>query len=118
SYDQVAPVLLGKTSFDAVRAKDKADKPAVQARQKKLIEERYDLAAHPDKKLTMTRGKPIQVGPTAKLPEGKTWDDLAKMSAEEIRTAGVFPKGYLPLPHPKHDAGGMLFPQMEIKQLS
>ena len=30
----------------------------------------------------------------------------------------LFPKGFLPLPHPKHDAGGMLFPQMEIKQLA
>ena len=33
SYDQIAPVLLGKESFQAVMAKDKADKPAVMARQ-------------------------------------------------------------------------------------
>jgi cytochrome c peroxidase len=66
----------------------------------------------------MTRGKPIQVGPVTKLPDGTTWEDLAKMSPDEIREKGVFPKGFLPLPHPKHDAGGMLFPQMEIKQLA
>ncbi len=80
SYDQIAPVLLGKESFQAVMAKDKADKESVMARQKKLLEERYDLASRPDGKLTMSRGKPIQVGPTAKLPEGVTWEQLAEMS--------------------------------------
>src|SRR5437899_9527086 len=69
SYDQIAPVLLGKDSFQAVMARDKADKDSVMARQKKLLEERYDLTARPDKTVTMSRGKPIQVGPTAKLPE-------------------------------------------------
>jgi hypothetical protein len=69
SYDQIAPVLLGKESFQAVMARDKADKEAVMARQRKLVEERYDLTPRPDEKVTMSRGKPIQVGPTAKLPE-------------------------------------------------
>ena len=66
----------------------------------------------------MTRGKPIPVGPTARLPEGMTWEKLAAMSPDEIRDKGLFPKGFLPLPHPKHEVGGMLFPQMEIKQLA
>ncbi|HUE71556.1 MAG TPA: cytochrome B6 [Pirellulaceae bacterium] len=117
SYDQVSPVLLGQQSFADMMAKDKADKPAVMARQKKLLEERYDLTPKPDDKLAMTRGKPIQVGPATRLPEGQTWDKLAAMSPEEIREQGLFPKGFLPLPHPKHEAGGMLFPQMEIKVL-
>jgi cytochrome c peroxidase len=117
SYDQIAPVLLGKESFQAVMAKDKADKESVMARQKKLLEERYDLTPRPDAKVNMSRGKPIPVGPTAKLPEGMTWDQLAAMSCEEIRDKGLFPKGYLPLPHPKHEAGGMVFPQVEIKLL-
>jgi cytochrome c peroxidase len=118
SYDQVAPVLLGKETFEAMMARDKEDKPMVMARHKKLLEERYDLAEHTDEKVTMSRGKHIPVGPTAKLPEGVTWDQLAGMSCEEIRDKGLFPKGYLPLPHPKHEAGGMIFPQMEIKQLA
>jgi cytochrome c peroxidase len=117
SYDQIAPVLLGKESFQAVMARDKADKDSVMARQKKLLEERYDLTPRPDKKVTMSRGKPIQVGPTAKLPEGVTWETLAGMTSEAIRESGLFPKGFLPLPHPKHEVGGMLFPQMEIKLL-
>ena len=65
----------------------------------------------------MSRGKPIQAGPTAKLPEGMTWEQLAAMSSDEIRDKGLFPKGFLPLPHPKHEAGGMVFPQTEIKLL-
>jgi cytochrome c peroxidase len=98
-------------------AKDKADKEGVMRRQQKLLEERYNLTSHPHKSVTMTRGKPIQVGPTARLPDGMTWDKLAAFSSDEIRDKGYFPKGFLPLPHPKHDAGGMLFPQMEIRQL-
>ncbi len=118
SYDQIAPVLLGKGTFKEVMAKDKADKAGVMDRQKKLLEERYDLTARPDPEAKMTRGKAVQVGPTARLSNGMTWDKLAAMSSGDIREKGLFPKGYLPLPHPKHEAGGMLFPQMEIKQLA
>jgi cytochrome c peroxidase len=117
SYDQIAPALLGQETFAAVMAKDKTDKPEVLARQKKLLEERYDLTPKLDQKVKMSRGKPIPVGPTARLPQGTTWDQLAAMEPDQIRERGSFPKGYLPLPHPKHDVGGMLFPQMEIKQL-
>jgi cytochrome c peroxidase len=117
SYDQIAPVLLGNGNFQEVMAKDKADRESVMARQKTLLDERYELTPHPDPKLTMSRGKPIQVGPTARLPEGMTWEKLAAMSSDEVREKGLFPKGYLPLPHPKHEVGGMVFPQMEIKLL-
>jgi len=117
SYDQISPVLLGQETLSATMAKDKADKPAVQARQQQLLEERYDLSARPDPSLTMTRGKAVQVGPTARLPQGATWEALADMAPGEIRAQGLFPKGFLPLPHPKHEAGGMLFPQMEIEAL-
>ena len=117
SYDQIAPVLLGKGSFQDVMTKDKADKPAVMARQKRLLEERYNLASKPDPQATMSRGKPVQVGPTAKLPDGMTWEELADMAPAEMREKGLFPKGFLPLPHPKHEVGGMVFPQKEIEQL-
>jgi cytochrome c peroxidase len=118
SYDQVSKVLLGEESFQAMMARDKADKGAVMVRQKKLLEERYDLTPRVDKMVTMSRGKPIPVGPTARLAPDLTWEKLAALSPDEVRDKGLFPKGYLPLPHPKHDAGGMLFPQMEIKQLA
>ena len=112
SYDQIAPVLLGKEKFEDVVAKDKADKDGVMARQQKLLEERYDLTPRPDPNLKMTRGKPIQVGPTARLPEGMTFEKLADMSSDELRDKGLFPKGFLPLPHPKHEVGGMVFHDM------
>jgi cytochrome c peroxidase len=117
SYDQIAPVLLGNGSFQSVRAKDKTDKKSVMGRQRKILEERYDLTPRPDEKAAMSRGKPLQVGPTAKLPVGMTWEKLAALSAEDIRAKDLFPKGFLPLPHPKHEVGGMVFPQMEIKLL-
>jgi cytochrome c peroxidase len=118
SYDQVSPVLLGAQTFAAMKAKDQADKREVMARQKALLEQRYDLSVRTDPRVTMTRGKSIPVGPTAKLPPGLTWEKLASLSPEEIHDQNLFPKGFLPLPHPKHDAGGMVFPQQEIKQLS
>jgi len=117
SYDQIAPVLLGQETFAERMAKDKAGKDAVMARQKVLLEQRYDLARKVDDKVTMTRGKPIPVGPTARPPEGQTWESLAKMSPDQVRANGLFPKGYLPLPHPNHPVGGMVFPQHEIKAL-
>src|SRR5262249_47586415 len=104
--------------FEAMMAKDKAEKNAVMTRQQKLLEQRYDLSVHVDKKVTMTRGKPIPVGPATKLADGMTWDKLAALSAEELRDKDLFPQGFFPLPHPKHDVGGMVFPQMEIKQLA
>jgi cytochrome c peroxidase len=115
SYDQITPTLLGNT-FDATRAKDKSDKPAVLERHKKLLDARYDLGSRPDKNVKMSRGKPIQTGPAAKLPQGMTWAKLAEMSSDDIREKGLFPAGFLPLPHPKHDVGGMVFPQMQLKQ--
>ncbi len=117
SYDQIAPVLVGKDTFAAVMARDKAAKAGIMARQKKLLEQRYDLAARVDPKVKMTRGKPIPVGPTARLPKDMTWEKLAELTPDEIKDRDVFPLGFLPLPHPNHPGGGMLFPQMEIKAL-
>lgn len=118
SYDQISPVILGQESFEKMMAADKAGKDKILAKHKALLEERYDLSVKTNPKVTMTRGKPIPVGPTAKLPEGMTFEKLAAMSPEDIRDKGLFPKGYLGLPHPNHAAGGMLFPQKEIKELS
>ena len=118
SYDQITPALLGQESFEERMGKDKADKPEVLARQKELLESRYDLTPRPDSKVHMSRGKPIQVGPAVRLAQGVTWEQLAGMSSDEIRDKEMFPKGFLPLPHPKHGVGGMVFPQMEIKLLA
>jgi cytochrome c peroxidase len=101
--------------FEVVRARDKAAKSRVNAAAQKLLEQRYDLRRRVDESVKMTRGKPIPVGPTAKLKGGVTWEQLGRMSPDEIRQKDLFP--YLPLPHPNHPVGGMIFPQTEIKSL-
>ena len=101
--------------FEVVRARDKAAKAGVMAAHQRLLEERYNLTRRVDENVRMTRGKPIPVGPTAKLKNGVTWDQLGLMTPDQIREQGVFP--YLPLPHVNHPVGGMVFSQAEIKLL-
>jgi cytochrome c peroxidase len=100
--------------FAVVLKRDKDAKGRVMADHQKLLEARYDLSRRVDPDVKMTRGKPIPVGPTARL-KGVTWEQLAKMSPDQIKDRGVFP--YLPLPHIAHPVGGMVFPQVEIKAL-
>ena len=98
---------------EEIAAEDKAMRPIVMEAQRKLLESRYDLKPRFDPMVKMSRGKPVPVGPTARLKEGVTWDQLAKATAEEILKAGSFP--YPPLPHPKHATGGQVFPAMQIE---
>jgi cytochrome c peroxidase len=84
-------------------------------RQLALLAERYDISdKHGSAK--MTRGKSVQTGVRVKLTNGTTWSKLAAMSPAEIRDKDLFPKGFLPLPHPNHPEGGMLFPAFHIKE--
>lgn len=99
--------------FDVVRARDKAAKSRVMAAHMRLLEERYDLRRRVAENVRMTRGKPIPVGPTARLKGGVTWEQLGRMTPDEVREKGLFP--YLPLPHVNHAVGGMVFPQMHVK---
>jgi cytochrome c peroxidase len=107
----------GPEDFEVVRQRMEMAKPAVQKKQSDLLSERYDLSDRPTKVVTMSRGKPLQAGPRAKLYDGMTWPKLASLSAEEIKAKGLFPKGYLPLPHPNHPEGGMLFPKFHIDEI-
>jgi cytochrome c peroxidase len=99
--------------FEVVRARDKANKSRVMTAAMRRLEERYDLTRRVDPEVKMTHGKPIPVGPTARLKGGVTWEQLGRMSPEEIKVKGVFP--YLPLPHANHPVGGMVFPPAHIK---
>jgi cytochrome c peroxidase len=40
------------------------------------------------------------------------------MKPEEIRAKDLYPAGFLPLPHPNHPEGGMLFPHFLIDELN
>ena len=64
----------------------------------------------------MSRGKPVQDGVRVKLPEGMTWEKLAALSPEEVKEKQLWPAGFLPLPHPHHEAGGMIFPKFLIEE--
>src|SRR3984893_1551042 len=100
--------------FAAGMAHDVAAKPGIERAHQALLEERYDLADHPAQGITMEHGKPLQEGVRVKLREGVTWEQLASMSPDAIRDGVLWPKGFLPLPHPFHAAGGFVFPQDEI----
>ncbi|HOE26786.1 MAG: cytochrome B6 [Candidatus Aureabacteria bacterium] len=108
-----SPVVVTEP-FEETMHKDIAAKPARMKRQMDLLNERYDLSKNIADDATMSGGKPLPVGPTARLKNGLTWDTLAAMSPEEIKEKGVFP--YLPLPHPVHEVGGMVFPEMVLKE--
>src|SRR5689334_6939261 len=82
-----------------------------------LLESRYDLADRPAQGFTMSRGKPIQGGVRVKLPRGVTWQQLAGMSPEAIKQRDLWPMGFRPLPHPKHEEGGMVFPAFHIQEI-
>lgn len=111
-----APVT-GTGEFKAVMSKMEAEKPAILKKHADLLAERYDLADRPAKGVTMSGGKPVQEGVRAKLPEGQTWQKLAEMTPEAISEKGLWPKGFLPLPHPNHAEGGMLFPKHHIDEI-
>jgi cytochrome c peroxidase len=108
-----SPVI--EEPFEKVMAKDIGQKNEVMKRHMDLLNERYDLSLKVTSEVKMSGGKSLPVGPTAKL-KGVTWDQLGGMTPADIKAKGIFP--YLPLPHPNHPVGGMIFPQKEIKELS
>jgi cytochrome c peroxidase len=99
-------------TFEETMAADVRDKPRVMDTQQRLLASRYDLAPRLDTRARMSRGKPLPVGPTARLPGGLSWERLAAMPPEDVRRQGLFP--YPSLPHPKQASGGQVFPQMQI----
>jgi len=103
--------------FATRMGQDVAAKPGIEREHQTLLEERYDLGDHPARGVTMERGKPLQEGVRVKLPPRATWEQLAAMSPEDIRERGLWPKGFLPLPHPFHPTGGFVFPKEEIEAI-
>ncbi|MBN1766696.1 MAG: hypothetical protein JW860_15685 [Sedimentisphaerales bacterium] len=112
-----SPVAI-KEDFATTMARMKKEMPKIMERQMELLKERYDLSNRPAPGVTMSRGKPVQQGARAKLPKGMTWEKLGNMSPNMIREKDVFPLGYLPLPHPNHGEGGMVFPQFVIDEIN
>jgi cytochrome c peroxidase len=104
-------------SFDSVLSRMRAAKPEIQKRHADLLAARYDLANRALPGAKMTKGKAVQGGVRARLPQGTTWEQLAAMSPADIKAKNAFPAGFLPLPHPNHPEGGMVFPRFMIDEI-
>jgi cytochrome c peroxidase len=112
----------GKTSFasvDEVRSfeefyrKCSQNKPRVMEERQKYMALRYHFTGAVSPDVTMTRGKPIPVGPVVRLPEGvKSWEELSQLSPATLRDRNLFPLGFRPLSHPLQTIGHQLFPQI------
>jgi len=111
-----APVVV-REDFNTTMARMSAAKAEVMKRQLDLLAERYDLSDRPAAGVTMSKGKAVQDGVRVKLPPEVTWTQLATMSPEEIKEKSVWPAGFLPLPHPHHAEGGMVFPKHHIDEI-
>jgi cytochrome c peroxidase len=103
-------------NFPALLARGQMLRPIMRQRFEALLAARYDLADRPAA-VTMTRGKPLQQGVRARLPAGVTWDELGGMTPDEIRARDLFPAGFLPLPHPNQDEGGMVLTKSSIDEI-
>jgi cytochrome c peroxidase len=103
--------------FGTTKKKDEADKPRAMERQRTLLESRYDLANRPASVQMSGGRKAVQQGVRVKLSEGTTWERLAGLSPAQIRERDLLPRGFLPLPHAKHETGGMVFPQHQIDRI-
>src|SRR3981189_3153734 len=103
--------------FSAILARLSAQKPDVTREHMALLHEGYDLSNRPAAAITMHRTDPVPEGVRVKLPAGKTWEALAAMSPEQIREQNAFPRGFYPLPHPKHSEGGFVFPRFLIDEI-
>lgn len=112
-----APVAITE-DFDSVLKTMESAKSKVMKKQMDLLNERYDLSEEHADNAVMSRGKAVQEGVRVKLPAGMTWESLAEMTPDDILQKGSFPKGFLPLPHPNHNEGGMVFPKFVIDEIN
>jgi len=111
-----APVAITE-SFADMRTRLMAGKPEAEKLQADRLNDRYDMSQRAEAGVTMFHGKPVQSGVRARLMKDMTWDKLAQMKPDEIRQKNVFPGGFMPLPHPRHNEGGQVLPQFHIDEI-
>jgi cytochrome c peroxidase len=111
-----ASASAAEEDFPTLVKRLQKDKPVFAKRHQDLLAERYDLADRPAQGTTMSRGKPVQEGVRVRLPRDVTWEKLANMPPADIKSKNLWPAGFYPLPHPHHEAGGMVFPQPLIDE--
>lgn len=107
-----------RETFEAIKTRLEKERSQAESRFKDLLGERYDLSNNPaDGVVSSGRKKPIQGGVRVKLPGDTTWQQLSTMSPDDIRSKGLWPAGFYPLPHEKQAEGGMLFPHFHIEKM-
>jgi len=99
-------------TFEEIMKKESANKANVMRAQLQLLELRYNLTPKLDPTAKMSRGKPLAIGPTARLAQGMTWEQMGALRPDDIRSRNIFP--YPSLPHPLQSNGGQVFPKMQI----
>ncbi len=115
-HETYLPVMI-EDDFETMMDKDIKDKSKFMERQQTLLERRYDLSDRPSDVMMSGGEKPVQKGVRVKLPEGVSFEQLAEMSPDEVRQKELFPEGFLPLPHAKHETGGQVIPENHIKKI-
>ncbi|MET0516326.1 MAG: cytochrome B6 [Nitrospiraceae bacterium] len=111
-----ALTMAAGEDFSALVKRLQQEKAEFAKRHQATLAERYDLADRSAQGAAMSRGKPVQEGVRVRLPKDMTWEKLAAMSPEDIKSKNLWPAGFFPLPHPHHEAGGMVFPQPLIDE--
>ena len=84
-------------TFDQIKAARMAVKAARARVHADLLSSRSVLDARTDPVVKMSGGKPLPVGPTAKIA-GVTWEQLGQMTSEQVREQGLSPISPCPLP--------------------
>jgi hypothetical protein len=106
-----SPVL--SVPFSEWVERHREQKPTLMSDVRTYMESRYDFSAKPRPDATMTCGKPIPLGPAARLEKSiASFEALAELSPEEVLRRDVFP--YKPLAHPLQTTAHMLFPEMWV----
>jgi cytochrome c peroxidase len=100
------------TTLAEIMKQESEAKPKVTSAQRALLDARYDLAARHQDGVTMSRGKPQCIGPTARLREGLNFQRISNLDPAEIKKQNIFP--YPSLPHPLQTNGGQVFPRVQI----
>ncbi|MFY0685637.1 MAG: cytochrome C [Cyclobacteriaceae bacterium] len=97
-------------SFDEWLTFHKKQKPELMTDVREYMNSRFDFSGETIEGQFMSGGrKAIMAGPIANLPKGvRTFEDLAKMSPEEMKEKDLFP--YKPLAHPLQSIAHMVFP--------
>jgi cytochrome c peroxidase len=109
--------IVKDNDFQTLMKQDVDQKAQIMERHRALLARRYDLGDHPASMMMAGGRKPVPQGIRVKLPDGVTWESLARMSPKDIREQAKLPEGFLPLPHAKHETGGQVFPHTQIDEI-